>query len=369
MTKGSLLKIITDRAEYPLLNPIKGLLYLLSLVNYLIQQTRIPLYHNSLLRTKTLGCKVISIGNITMGGTGKTPTVKMIANMLKNKGFKVAVLSRGYKGRSKERINLVSDGDKILLRPPYIGEEAYMLAKGLKGIPILTGKDRYLIGRYAEDRFRIDVAILDDGYQHIRLHRNLNILLIDTTNPFGNNLLFPRGILREPLSNMDRADIVLMTRCHNNNTKDRDLSNIGERLKRDIPIFRSRDVAIRCIDLNSCEERDIGILRDKKILAFCGIGSPQSFRDIIMKVGGNIVRFLTYPDHHRYSDSDIRDIKEMGRDVEMILTTEKDGSALLDHLPLSFPLWGLKIDMEIIEKRDEWEKMIVEFIRRTPHER
>ncbi len=358
MLRVPLLGIITDKNEYPSLNPVKGLLYLLSLVNYLIQQTRGLLYKGGILKTKILGCRVISIGNITMGGTGKTPAVEMVANLLKNKGFKVAVLSRGYKGRSRERINLVSDGNKILLKPPYIGEEAYMLAKRLKDIPILTGKDRYLLGRYAEDRFGIEVAILDDGYQHIKLYRDLNILLIDAANPFGNNMLFPRGILREPLSNTDRADIVLMTRCYN--PKDPDASLIGERLKKDIPVFRSRHAATGCVDLNSGEERDISILKGKRILAFCGIGSPDSFRDIIIKAGGNIVRFLTYPDHHIYSDSNIRDIKENRGDVDMILTTEKDGSALIDRLPLPFPLWGLKINMEIIEKRDEWEERIVE---------
>jgi len=155
---------------------------------------------------------VISVGNLTLGGTGKTPTVVFIAELLKENGYHPAVLSRGYGGESTLGLNVVSDGREVLLPPEEAGDEPVMMARRLDGIPVLTGKSRYITGRFAIDNLGADILILDDGFQHLPLHRDLNILLCDHKNPFGNGCIFPAGELREPLGEIERADVICITR-------------------------------------------------------------------------------------------------------------------------------------------------------------
>src|SRR4030066_495268 len=184
---------------------------------------RMKLYETGLLRTKRLPCPVICVGNITTGGTGKTPAVIAIARLLQGgqvsnlspqRSQRIAILTRGYKRKSKEPILAVNDGNEILCTPQDAGDEPYLIASALKGIPVIVGKDRYCSGQYAIERFGSNLFILDDGYQHIRLHRDLNILLIDATNPMGNGHLLPRGILREPLSAVARANGIIISRAN-----------------------------------------------------------------------------------------------------------------------------------------------------------
>ena len=186
-------------------------LYLLSVPYQWAVRTRILFYNIGLLKTKRLPCPVISVGNITVGGTGKTPLVMLLARGLKERGIKIAILSRGYK-RKKNSDSLVSDGQNLFLSPEAAGDEPYLMANALKGVPILVGKDRFMTGQMALERFGVRGLLLDDGYQHLHLHRDLNILLIDSNVGFGDGHLLPRGILREPLSHLQRADLFVLTK-------------------------------------------------------------------------------------------------------------------------------------------------------------
>jgi len=202
------------------LTPVYGMLRLFSVLYSFAQRVRAWGYRAKIFKTRRLDCRVISIGNLTLGGTGKTPTVMLVADTLRRRGFKPAILSRGYGGNSTEPVNVVCDGQQILLSPEAVGDEPVMMAGRLKDIPVLTGRARYQTGRYAIERFGADVLILDDGYQHLPLHRDLNILLCDETRPFGNGVIFPAGELREPLSAVQRADLICLTRCRGGNRTD-----------------------------------------------------------------------------------------------------------------------------------------------------
>src|SRR3972149_9569915 len=224
-------------------NPIfSSLLLILSWFYGLGHRLRLALYNRGILKTKNLSIPVISIGNLTAGGTGKTPTIIMIAELLKGMGKKVAVLSRGYKGKAEGEINVVSDGDKILLNPLESGDEPYMMAARLKGIPVITGSDRYKTGKYAIEKFGTKIILLDDGYQHVQLDRNFNILLLDSNSPFGNGYLLPRGTLREPPSYINRADVIILTK---------DKGQKSEIRSQKSEVCKSRYVSESFIDMNN----------------------------------------------------------------------------------------------------------------------
>jgi tetraacyldisaccharide 4'-kinase len=235
------------------LMPVYGVLRLVSVFYASGQRMRAWLYRQKIFQTRRLNCRVISIGNLTLGGTGKTPTVMMVADTLRCKGFKPAILSRGYGGQSRESVNVVNDGRQTLLSPEVVGDEPVMMAQRLKDIPVLTGRIRYETGKYAIEHFGADVLILDDGYQHLPLHRDLNILLCDATRPFGNGIVFPAGELREPLSAMGRADVVCLTRCRGDDPTDR---IDGCNIKR-VPVIRTGLRVQSVIELSSGEETGI----------------------------------------------------------------------------------------------------------------
>jgi tetraacyldisaccharide 4'-kinase len=191
----------------------------LTLISFFYKQAvilRNRAYHKGLLRTRKLSIPVISIGNLTVGGTGKTPTTIYLARLLQGMGKRVGVLSRGYRGAASGDANVVSDGEKLRLGPGEAGDEPFLIAEKLPGIIVLTGKDRGLAGEYAQKNFLIDVALLDDGFQHIKLKRDLDILLLDGINPLGNGYLLPRGNLREPPESIRRAHLVLVTHASKN---------------------------------------------------------------------------------------------------------------------------------------------------------
>ncbi|MBW2599013.1 MAG: tetraacyldisaccharide 4'-kinase [Deltaproteobacteria bacterium] len=178
-------------------------------------------YQTGLFKVRKLGCRVISVGNITVGGTGKTPMVIMLANLLNEKGYRPAILSRGYAGKGKSRVNIVSDGKNLLMSPKNAGDEPALIAKSVRNVPVITGKNRYLTGKYAIEHFRADVLILDDAFQHRSVFRDIDIVLLDNQKPFGNGFTIPRGELREPASALERADIIVKTGNGRQETGDR----------------------------------------------------------------------------------------------------------------------------------------------------
>jgi tetraacyldisaccharide 4'-kinase len=337
-------------------------LSLLSILYQLIQALRVRLYARGIFKSRGLPCKVISVGNITSGGTGKTPVVELLVRLLQSKGFKVAVLSRGYKRQSRGKVLIVSDGDKILLEPWQAGDEPYLLARNLKNTPILVGKNRYRLGKYAREKFGIDIVILDDGFQHLALARDLNILLLDASHPFGNHRVLPRGLLREPISSLRRAHILLLSRVQK--TPHPEIYYHYRKLGLSIPIFQSRQRAQILINILTGESKGVAYLKDKKIMAFCGIANPDSFKELIQELGGNVVFLMTFKDHHRYKISQLKKIEESSKalSTDIVLTTEKDYVRLLPYQPFGFPWWYLTINMELIEEQEPFQSLIFQKI-------
>ncbi len=315
---------------------------------------RSSLYRRGLLRVKKLSKPVISVGNLTVGGTGKTPAVIMMAEMLLKMGKRPVILSRGYKKEGRDISSVVSDGESLLLDRRQAGDEPYMMAKRLKEVPVVVGSNRFDSGLLALERFEVDAFILDDGFQRIQLHRDLNILLVDSKNPFGNGHLFPRGILREPVEAAKRADLIIVTRCESGEV------TIPPQLPPNIPIALAATETANLTDLKNGETLPIEVIKGKKIAAFCGIASPKSFADTLKEAGAEVVLFKPFPDHHHYSTGDIialiSEAKGLGADY--IVTTEKDAVKLSPHIGGAIPLLFLSIDMTLLKGGDALDTAI-----------
>jgi tetraacyldisaccharide 4'-kinase len=320
-----------------------------------LQRARVFLYRKGFLKTERVESRVISIGNITAGGTGKTPAVMAIAQMAKGKGFKVAILTRGYRGKAKG-IKPVSDGSKILLDCKDAGDEPYLMAKKLSGIPIIKGKNRYLSAKFSIERFGSDLFILDDGFQHLKLHRDLNILLIDATDPFGNGHVLPRGILREPLIAIRRADIIVITKA-----------DLSQKIKETVETIRKYNTAApvffghyKPVDLIDMKGNTISIdnIRDSSLFLFSGLASHSSFRLLLEREGAKVSGELTYPDHFDYSKKDLDEIERKAGSLgtDMVVTTEKD-IVKIPYLGKKTQIWALRIEF-IIEDGERWESLL-----------
>lgn len=307
---------------------------------------------------RSLPCRVISVGNLTLGGTGKTPIVLMIAEVLSDQGLKPAILSRGYGGCSREKVNVVSDGKELLLSADQAGDEPVMIARRLKNIPVLTGRDRFLTGKHALEHFGVDTLILDDGYQHLALRRDLNILLLDQKTPLGNGHLFPAGELREPLSDSNRADLICYTRCQTNAGS----GSKGGLLKlpENVPVVQTALRLQSLVQLDNQETMAVDVLRDQPVAAFCGIAQPEDFRQTLEKAGARVVFFHAFPDHHPYIASDFKTIEqEAGKaGAKYILVSEKD-SVKVDPSKFYQPVLKIIIDVEIIAGREVFTKLLL----------
>jgi tetraacyldisaccharide 4'-kinase len=271
-------------------------------------------------RGKRLPGFVLSIGNITAGGTGKTPAVIMVARWAKSQGYRVAVLSRGYGGKINKGAQVISDGKDILLGPEISGDEPWLIAASLKDVPVVCSPSRYLAGMEARSRFDADFFIIDDGFQHIRLERDLDIVLADTKSPFGNTHMLPWGPLREPLSGLRRADVMVFTRANG-------LSPCcNSRFIAGKPVFTGDHVPDKIIYPCNSEERDLASVRGKSVVAFSGIARPQSFGKSLEDLGVNILSFRAFGDHYPFSRGDLIKLDEERKALngEMLITTEKD---------------------------------------------
>ena len=301
------------------------MLHASSQVYQLAARLRVHLYDKDVLKQKSLPCKVLSIGNITVGGTGKTPMVQYVASLLQRLGLKVAVISRGYGGNAQGSGGIVSDGRTTLMGTQASGDEPQLLSSRLKGIPLLVGKDRYRAGKQAISRFGASVLILDDGFQHLALKRDLNLLLLDSTRPFGNGHCIPRGPLREPVDQIKRASALVLTRWAEDSHWNAQRS-ILETHAPGRPIFRCMHVAEKLFVAGEEKAIVLATLEGKRLFAFSGIARNESFRETVSSLGGDIVDFLEFSDHHRYSHHDIKSIWKRAKDrgVDSIITTEKD---------------------------------------------
>lgn len=315
-------------------------------------------HRRGIFPARALPVRVISVGNLTLGGTGKTPFVLLVAGILREKGFKPAILSRGYGGRSQKKINVVCDGKTILLAADAAGDEPVMIARRLKNIPVLTGRDRFLTGRHALEHFGVDTLILDDGYQHLALKRDLNILLFDQQQPLGNGCLFPAGELREPLGESQRADLICFTRCQKNASSGRKKN--GFAIPGNIPVMETAFRLKSLVRLDNQETLATEILRDQPVAAFCGLARPDDFRRTLETAGARVVFFRGFPDHHRYSASDFKTIAQEARQAgaKFILVSEKD-SVKIDPAVFSLPVLKMILDVEIISGREVFMKLLL----------
>ena len=290
-------------------------------------------------RAKRLPGFVISIGNLTAGGTGKTPAVLMLARWAKDNGYRAAVLSRGYGGEYSGESEVVTDGRNILVSPKISGDEPWLMANKLEGIPVIVSKKRYTGGSRAYKSFGSNFFILDDGFQHIALIRDMDIVLLDAKNPFGNGHLLPWGPLREPLSSLKRADAFILTRSGDASPV-RDDYHMGNK-----PKYGSRHVPDRIIFPDSGKTCDPSFIRGKRVIAFSGIANPESFGETLLNLGTDVVCFRVFRDHHRYSQRDIsmlrKDQKEFGADL--LITTEKDWVRIRDKISKAASLAYLTI--------------------------
>jgi tetraacyldisaccharide 4'-kinase len=341
------------------LNPLRLILFFLSLCYRSIVSLRNLMYDLGIFRQIKLPCKVISIGNITVGGTGKTPTVIALAKSLKEKGYRPAVLSRGYGGIARSAVNVVSDGARILMGQIEAGDEPILIAKTTDGIPVLTGPERIRTGRFAIENLRANVLILDDAFQHRRIFRDVDIVILDREQPVGNGILLPGGPLREPTSALNRAHFVIWR------DSDRDgrypkyqEQGIGWFLPVLSVYLQPKDI----INAGTGEIYPLEFVKGKKICAFAGIASPETFRRTIESLGWDVPSFIDFPDHYRYNEADISYIQRRYVDSssDIIITTEKDGIRLTDFPTFLKDVFLLRVEMEMLPSREEFEALIFE---------
>lgn len=333
---------------------LEAFLRLVSLAYRLAIEARNVAYQIKFFRSHRLPVQVLSIGNITLGGTGKTPAAVHVAALLLRCGRKPVIVSRGYGRPSQRTVDIVSDGERTMIGPDAAGDEPAMMAARLPGVPVVVGADRYGAGRIAIDRFRPDTILLDDGFQHRKLARDLDIVLVDGADPFGNARMFPAGILREPLSALRRAQVVLITRADRAADLDGLKETIGKRTQAAIVTATYRPTGL--IDVATGAMKPLSMLKGAHVLAFAGIARPDAFEASLAGLGADITMFRSYPDHHPYSIADMKILlEESARSASLLVTTEKDGVKLKGIAPAG--IWMLRVELEIVE-RDIWEAAI-----------
>ena len=307
--------------------------YLLSRLYGFIVSLRVLLYQWGALSSQQLPHPVISVGNLTVGGTGKTPLVGFLAQVLKKAGYQPVILTRGYKRKNKTPVLTVSDGNNILCGWEDCGDEPYLLASNLDGVPVVVSKDRYQAGQSVHNHYEEPIVyLLDDGYQHLQLKRNLNILLLDATDPFGGEQLLPLGRLRESTRGLKRADSIIITRSH----IPFEMEEVNQHIRKWnqwAPIAYFHHDVTSTYDLKTGEHRPIRDFLGKQVIALAAIGNPQVFLRDLEHYQMSIQDRFIFRDHHTYDQSDLDRV--LGRlaelPAEMVITTQKD-SVRLEHL-------------------------------------
>ena len=289
-------------------------------------------YKTGWLKQKSVPCHTISVGNLVVGGVGKTPFTIFLASLLKNMGRKVMVVNRGYKSQIKQVV--VSDGCRIFLTPLEAGDEGYLLARNLRNIPIIKGENRYQAIMAVFKDFLPEIIILDDAFQHYALKRDLDIVLLSAYSPFGNGHLLPRGRLREPISALNRAQAVVITHVKQQNQVKKLKKFLKKRFP-DLTVFTG-DIEVEKMVSIQGKEIELSALSDKCLLAFCGLAEPVYFYQTCKDLNLCVTHFLSYPDHHRYTRKQVLHLIEIAKknNIDALITTEKDMVKLLAFSPL-----------------------------------
>jgi tetraacyldisaccharide 4'-kinase len=360
---------------------LRAVLFLFSLIYERLVQLRLFLYRKRVLRERTLGCLVISIGNLTVGGTGKTPVVEKFARALQAGGRRVAILSRGYRSEAPKKRRwfdrwreddendpprVVSDGRSILLDSRVAGDEPYMLARNLKDVVVLVDPDRVKCGKYAIDNWKVDTLLLDDGMQFLHLKHRLDIVLVDRQAPFGNEFLLPRGTLREPPRNLRRASYIFITKC--TGEPNDDLIARIRQFNRTAEIIECAHRPRYLENMVTGEQLPLDHLRGKYIGAISGIAVPESFEGALRSLGAIIDLTSRYIDHHRYTEAEIKNFvtRCIRRDLEMIVTTEKDAVRMPRVTNLEVPMFFLRVEIEILSGHESWEQCVTRICQPMP---
>jgi tetraacyldisaccharide 4'-kinase len=313
-----------------------GLFFLsfISKIYGLIIKLRSALYDRHLFRVKKLPCAVISIGNLSVGGTGKTPMAIHVAELISRLGYRVCVISRGYKGSAEQKGGIVSDGRHLLMDAWAAGDEPFMMAQRLNGIPVLVGADRFRAGLRAVCAFSSNVVVLDDGFQHRRLGRDIELVMIDDRFFLGDQHLLPRGMLREPVSALKRGDAFVLTRSVYEPSRNLELL---QSLFPEKPVFKACHVpylqgvfrAGKAIDQEAegrAPDERMGFLKDARVFVFSGIAGNQGFVQMVEKMVKGVAGIAAFPDHHRYSEKDLAEILDRAEksEADFMVTTHKD---------------------------------------------
>jgi tetraacyldisaccharide 4'-kinase len=296
-------------------------------------------------RIERLPVPVISVGNLTAGGTGKTPCVEFLAHWFRQQDRRVAILSRGY--GAVQGCN----------------DEALLLEENLPDVPHLQGPDRVALGRIAVEELETEVLILDDGFQHRRLARNLDVVLIDASCPWGYGYLLPRGLLREPVVGLRRAGMIIITRC--DQVAPERLIEIRRQIERvapAVPVVESVHEPVALINAVQ-ESLEIQALRGKPVAAFCGVGNPAAFQKTLARLGADLRSFRTFPDHHSYSRHDIDDLRTWARQQAMdclVVTTQKDLVKVRLSRLGDRQLWAVRIRLQVTNGQDQLDRKLKE---------
>lgn len=353
---------------------VRSVLFALSKVFEVAVRTRRFLYNVRILRDTTVGVQVIAIGNLTVGGTGKTPVVEKFARELKDQGRTVAILSRGYRSKppplSRRLLDkllfredrtpprVVSDGRSLLLDSETAGDEPYMLASNLKDVVVLVDKDRVKSGRYAVEKFGCDILLLDDGFQYWKLHgRRTDIVLIDCQQPFGNEHLLPRGTLREPPGHLERASVFFITKS------DGKTKQLRERIQKhqpNAPIIECVHSPLYFEDAFTGQRHGLDLIRGHKVASLSGIAQPESFEQSLVQLGGELVYSKRFADHHRFTQQEILNAINRGkkRQAEMIITTQKDAVRFPKIDRRDLPLFFVRVEIKIVSGAKDFQDCV-----------
>lgn len=351
LCKKYLEQVVLGEERGPLSWLIRALLLPLALLYRLGLMAYLAIYSTGLRRRHLLPAQVISVGNLTFGGTGKTPAVIELCRTLTAQGRRVAVLSRGHGGKARGTL-VASDETRVLSSADEAGDEPVMLARALPGVPVLVDRDRRRSGELACREFGPDVIVLDDGLQYWQLERDLDIVVVDAVRPFGSGFVMPMGDLREPISGLRRAGLILLSGVDCLSKAER------EHLENRLAATSGAKPVLGCVRspvfirrLGEAQTQPAVTLRGRRAVAFCGIGRPGSFVDALESLGTTVLEYLAFPDHHNYSQADLAQVEESRRAhaAELVITTEKD-AARLDAPPIE-DLYVLGIELEI-ERRD-----------------
>jgi tetraacyldisaccharide 4'-kinase len=370
--------VILERRSGKRAGLLRGLLFGLSLVYLRIVRLRLALFNKRTLRPAVPGVPVLSVGNLTVGGTGKTPVVELLARELTAGGRRVAILSRGYKSVPRPLLSrlvdkffrdkavfaprVVSDGQALLLDSKTAGDEPFMLALHLRGVVVLVDRDRVKSASYAVEHFQRDVLILDDGFQYLKLKHSINLVLVDSQSPFGNRYLLPRGTLREPPEHLRRATHILLTKCAEPGQEE--LRKEIRRWNRTAPIIECNHRPLHLRNLLTGEIHGLEYLRERRIGSICGIAVPESFEGALTGLGARIELAQSFADHHRFRRKEVEQFVRRcsRRRLDAVVTTEKDAVRFPRILDPELPILALRVEIELLSGHEAWNELLQRLI-------